>query len=523
MEISRQPIPIIVGVGEVRDPFIGVESAEEPLSLILQAIHAAARDTKLPPYDSEDLLSKVESIEVVRTWTWPYDDLAGDLAKEIRAKPNLRRTTPRHGGDQPAKMADEAARRIAVGESKIALVAGGEALASLSAHIAAKGSPPAHWTETRDGLESIFADERRRDKISHGGAHKISAPIQVYPLLENALRAHRGQSIPVNHTESTQMYSEFARIASQNEYAWSYDKPRENEEMIGMISRRNRMICFPYPLLMNAFNTVNLAAACILTSTEYALELGIPKSRWIYVRGGAGTRDSDEFWRRPNFYSSPSISRSLDAALLAADLPVSDVDAYDFYSCFPIVPKLACAHLGLPMIPPYPKPISLLGGLTFFGGAGNNYSMHAITQMTRHLRERRGKNGLILANGGVATYQHVICLSSEPPTEVHQYPQSNPLPETLPSLDDSAFEREPNGRASVETYTVDFARGGSPKLGHVVGRLVSNKKRFLANHGDEKTLIELASKTREPIGRLGSVKIGLSGNNVFSFEDEPRL
>lgn len=43
---------------------------------------------------------------------------------------------------------------------------------------------------------------------------------------------------------------------------------------------------------MNAFNTVDLAGACILTSTEYAEQLGISKDRWIYPLGGAGTRDS---------------------------------------------------------------------------------------------------------------------------------------------------------------------------------------------------------------------------------------
>ena len=43
---------------------------------------------------------------------------------------------------------------------------------------------------------------------------------------------------------------------------------------------------------MNAFNTVNLAGACILTSTTFAEELGVPKSKWIYPLGGAGTRDS---------------------------------------------------------------------------------------------------------------------------------------------------------------------------------------------------------------------------------------
>lgn len=53
------------------------------------------------------------------------------------------------------------------------------------------------------------------------------------------------------------------------------------------------------PLLMNAFNTVNLAGACILTSTTYAEELGIPKTKWIYALGGAGTQDSSDCtnWR----------------------------------------------------------------------------------------------------------------------------------------------------------------------------------------------------------------------------------
>ena len=45
---------------------------------------------------------------------------------------------------------------------------------------------------------------------------------------------------------------------------------------------------------MNAFNTVNLAAAVIMTSVEHAQELGISKDRWIYALGGAGTRDSND-------------------------------------------------------------------------------------------------------------------------------------------------------------------------------------------------------------------------------------
>jgi hypothetical protein len=38
-------------------------------------------------------------------------------------------------------------------------------------------------------------------------------------------------------------------------------------------------------------------------------------------------------WERPNFYSSPAISRSLDAALGASRLTKDEIDLFDFYSC----------------------------------------------------------------------------------------------------------------------------------------------------------------------------------------------
>lgn len=58
--------------------------------------------------------------------------------------------------------------------------------------------------------------------------------------------------------------------------------------------------------------------------------------------------------------------------------------------------------------------------------------MHALTEMTRQLRstkkEKKITTGLILANGGVLTYQHVVCLSSSPRRDGSSYPSVNPLP-----------------------------------------------------------------------------------------------
>lgn len=51
------------------------------------------------------------------------------------------------------------------------------------------------------------------------------------------------------------------------------------------------------------------------------------------------------------------------------------MNAVNLCRCFPIVPKLACRHLEIPLTGG-DRPLTLLGGLTSFGGAGNNYSMH---------------------------------------------------------------------------------------------------------------------------------------------------
>lgn len=69
----------------------------------------------------------------------------------------------------------------------------------------------------------------------------------------------------------------------------------------------------------------------------------------------------------------------------------------------------------------------------------------------------------------------------------------------------------------MKTYTIAFERDGSPSTGHIVGRL-QNGHRFLANHGSEGTLRELASTTKEQVGKRGWVVKGDDGRNLFTFD-----
>ncbi|KAJ9499182.1 hypothetical protein H2202_005339 [Exophiala xenobiotica] len=513
-------VPIIVGVGDIVNRSTSIETAFEPLQLITESIGKALEDTGLDGGKQAELQAAIDSLDVVRSWTWPYDDLPGDISRKLGVNPRHKFYTTEHGGNKPAKLLDEAARRISKGQTKVAVVTGGEALASLTACAAAKQLPPPGWTKTKENLTQVFK-ATGRDRGTHlGQVQGITDPIQIYPLYENGFRAHRGQAPSDNHQESAQLYADFAKVAEKQLYAWNYGKPAKTKEEIATVTKRNRMICLPYPLLMNAFNTVNLAAACILTSTTYAEQLGIPQTKWIYALGGAGTQDADN-----------SIERSLDVGLKVSGLEKEDIDLYDFYSCFPIVPKLAAAHLNLPLKNTSKgdggnKPLTLLGGLTSFGGAGNNYSMHAITEMTRQLRNGKGKgkgkgkserrNGLILANGGWVTYQHVICLSTMPRRQQGgagagaggAYPDTAPLPDRVtdvpvPPVDVKVDEGEQD--AAIETYTVEFNRDNTPRQAYIVGRLKTNGHRFVANEGDKETLMQLSSTTEEQIGKVGRV------------------
>ncbi|KXJ97276.1 thiolase [Microdochium bolleyi] len=512
--------PIIVGVGDVCNKSLDLANAFEPAELMIRAINAALQDSGIA---EPDFAAQLDSISVVPPWTWPYPDLPGLLAEKLGSKPAHRAIGKYHGGNQPALLCDEAARRVAAGEARVAVVTGGEALASLAVCQKAGKFPPPGWSTPDPSSGTISASDTSRLGQSIGGRHSVGLPIHVYPMYENAFRSHEGQTIADNTQESAEMYAAFDEVACKQSYSWRSGQKPKSASDIGTLSPKNRMICLPYPLLMNAFNTVNLSAACILTSTEHAKKLGIPEDKWVYVLGGAGTSDSSQFWERPNYFSSPALTQSLDAALEASGITKNDIDCFDIYSCFPIVPKLACKHLGLNAARPE-KPITVLGGLTSFGGAGNNYSMHAMTEMSRLIRRDKVKTGLVLANGGVLTYQHALCLSRKPRRDKAAYPPQNPLPDFSKGVTAPPVSIDPQGRAIIETYTVDFDRNGKPQLGYIVGRLeTGDKARFVANHGDDSTLAKLTDTTLEPIGRRGVVRQAEDGRNMFFIDQGGKL
>lgn len=126
---TGQKTPIVIAIGESKNRSQKVEDAIEPMQLMLQATLNALKDAGLAATAEKELQSNIDSVSVVATWTWPYADLPGLLSQKLGIQPQ-HTVYSEQGGNQPMKLVDEAARRIMKAESKVAVVTGGEALAS---------------------------------------------------------------------------------------------------------------------------------------------------------------------------------------------------------------------------------------------------------------------------------------------------------------------------------------------------------------------------------------------------------
>jgi acetyl-CoA C-acetyltransferase len=161
---------------------------------------------------------------------------------------------------------------------------------------------------------------------------------------------------------------------------------------------------------------------------------------------------------------------------------------------------------------PTDRPASVFGGLTFGGGPIANYMSHAVIGMVETLR-KGGGNGLLFANGGFATYNHSIIVSSHPieaaklPADYSYQAQAEQLRGPSPPVDQS-YE----GPAKIETYTVLYDRAGAPRWGVVVGRSPDGR-RFLAKvpSTDTAMIDYLTDGRSEPIGSNGTAVGGEDG------------
>jgi acetyl-CoA C-acetyltransferase len=482
-------LPIIVGVGQVNDRPDNPADGLDPIELMAAALRAAEQDAGAALIDGADFLGIVQQISF-RT----IPDARDPLSAALGIVPATMLQSEGPNGDSPVMLLNEAANRVGSGECRIALIAGAEALRTAAARAAA---------EQAGRRVDATREAAQRREPSYAQQYGLVAPVDVYPLYENALRASLGQNLAEAQGESGAIWSRFSEVAAANPHAWI--RKAVSAEDIVTPSESNRPIAFPYNKLMVANSSVNQGAAFIVTSVGEARRRGIAEDRWIYIGNGAAAHEPNSPLQRDRYDHSASMAVSIRRTLELNAVDPAQLDAVELYSCFPCIPKLARRLIDWPV----DRAASVVGGLTFGGGPIGNYMSHAIASMTDRLRVAGG-TGLLFANGGYATHNHSIVVSSRPiaaasfPRSYDYQAEADAAREPIPAL-----ARDHLGAATVESYTVLYRRDGSPRAGVVVARTPSGE-RTLAHvpASDGETLRHLVDPDTDPVGRAGAIVAG---------------
>jgi acetyl-CoA C-acetyltransferase len=488
---SDDRTPILVGAGQLTQREVMPADALEPLAMMEVVARRAADDARAGP----GLLARIDSLAVVNVFCWPYANPPRLLAERLGIHPAEELYTT-VGGSTPQWLVNETAARIASGRVRLALLAGAEAVRTVMQ--ARKARVRLRWSSGGDGSPTIVGDAR--DGTSeHEVAQGFMLPTQIYPLFENALRARAGRGVDAHAAMLGELCSRLSAVAAGNPHAWFREARSAGE--IATIAPSNRMIGFPYPKMMNAIIEVDQAAAVLMTSAGEARALGIPPDRWVYLWGTGQAHDRWFVSDRVDYTSSPAIREAGCQALAAAGIAIDRVDHLDLYSCFPAAVQIGRDMLGIAADDP--RPLTVTGGLPYFGGPGNNYSMHAIAETMDRVRARPGSIGLVTALGWYLTKHAVGVYCAEPKDGPFVREDPAPRQALLDAAPAPALAREPSGPASIETFTVLHDRDGAPLRGLVVGRL-DDGRRFLAAAPDDPDVLA-GLETREAVGLRGRV------------------
>jgi len=447
---------------------------------------------------SARLLEQLDSVAVVNILSWHYGNAPGALAARLGARPS-QQTYTTVGGNTPQFLINETAAQIAAGHARLALIAGAEAVRTLLR--ARRAGVELQWASGGEGRPTVLG-ERRNGTTDHEVQHALQLPTTIYPLFENALRAHYRLSLAAHRERLGTLCSSFSAVAAHNPYAW-FQQERSAAE-ITTVTAQNRMIGFPYPKYMNAIMEVDQAAAVLMTSVAGARELGIDPSRWVYLWGAADAHDLWFMSERVNYFSSPAIRMAGQKALAMAATDISQIDYFDIYSCFPSAVQIGRDMLGIAADDS--RPLTVTGGLPYHGGPGNNYTMHAVATMMDKLRAKPGTKGLVTGLGWYVTKHSVGIYSAAPPRHSWQREDPATYQAELDRTPHPTLTLSPHGTGTIEAYTVLHDRDGTPLTGIVIGRLADGR-RFIANTPNDRTSLE-ALMSQEGVGQTGTVSPG---------------
>jgi acetyl-CoA C-acetyltransferase len=399
--------PVIVGVGFCQEKLEDPVSSREAWQLMAAAIRDGAEDA-----GNSALLPQLESITVLKGM-WEYKNPGKLLADELGCT-GAKSILADVGNLQLGALFD-LCNAIAEGKQSLGVVVGGEAkYRELRAKITGR---EVHQTQQGDevpdpdvyvGIPDPFASDV---EVNAG----IFMPVELFAVIESALRHHQGLDIESHRNHIAALYSDFSKIAANNPRAWNREVVAAED--IRNASDKNAMLAFPYTKKFNSQWNVNQAAALIVCSLGKARELGLDESRWVYPLAGAQNRHVVCLAQKKQLHSQPASVLAGEAVYEMAGITAKDVTAADLYSCFPAAIQSYGQDLKLDHIP-----WSVSGSMAFAGGPYNHSSIDSVVRMVDVLREGEGKQiGLVSNLSGIYGKHGVALFSNQANPKGYQF------------------------------------------------------------------------------------------------------
>ena len=499
--------PVIVGVGDIIDK--RKVNGPDPLTLLGQASEIAFEDTGI-----KNVIDYLDAIGVVRfsvdfsTATnqsrFGYSNFPRSLANKIGVKKDISELYSGMGGNAPQVLLQEISKKIHANEIHCALISGGEVLQTMISKL--KSGEKLNWEDSAGGKPEIigindegFSKEEKK--------HYMDLPSNVYPIFANAIRSSKSQSSEEHLKECSELFSKFSKVASLNPKAWfpKFRTPEEIEE----ISDSNRLVGFPYTKYLNSMIRVNMASSLVVMSEKLTKELKIPQNKKVYIHGSCVLNDIWNVSKRPSLNESPAIRECGKEVLSQAGISLSEISFLDIYSCFPSAVQIAQKELSLDSNDD--RPLTVTGGLPYFGGPGNAYTMFSSSEMVKKLRSNPNEYGMVTANSWFLTKHAINIFSCKPPQEIDWEKDFIKLQSEINSREIKNFNTKPNGLGKVISYTIVQGRKNL-EYGIVIGEL-EDKSKFIANILGEQSFLKKLTEN-ELLGIKGEVK-HTSERNIF--------
>ena len=429
--------PILVGIGTAHRPPDG-SAGVEPVELMVEAARAAGDDTGVP-----SVVDRAGLVAVPRG-NWSYPDPARMIADRLGC--GDARTVLAEIGVPQASAINTALDRIRRGDLDIALVVGGEAMASrLRAERAGDDAPEQAGEVVAPDETWTPEGEFMADPEIQAG---IWAPVEQYACIENALRHADGISVADHLDQVAELWAAFNVVARHNPAA-DFAEPR-GADFLRAAGPGNRPLAFPYAKWHVTQWGVDQAAALLMCSVGVALDAGIARDRWVFPRVAIESSFSLSLTRRAEMHRWPAMRVLGAAAAQHIGMPLAEITNAELYSCFPAAVRVQQRELDLPAdgVP------TVMGGMTFAGGPFNNFTYQSTAAVVDRLRARPDELGLVTTVSGLLTKPGLAVWSAEPDDDAA----------LIADLGDEARRRTAavdvtgvhHGPATVASYTVTY-------------------------------------------------------------------